>query len=157
MSKIPDNHQFAQLLAEGNIPALLTEAYQLLVMYITGDDLDLEPLLSAQFLLQHTLTCLSDNKQKEAVDKSEESKPDWQQGFPISFVTREDIVSAGFKHEVVEKLTNKDLQEIASAMEDSYCDHGYWEDLTLCTKRVLEQKNADAGLYEDRQTEGSEE
>ena len=24
-------------------------------------------------------------------------------------------------------------------MEDIYCDHGFWEDLELCTKRILER------------------
>jgi hypothetical protein len=45
---------------------------------------------------------------------------------------------------VVEKLTDDDMQEIASAMEDIYCYHGYWEDLELCTKRILERRGLES-------------
>jgi hypothetical protein len=80
----------------------------------------------------------------------------WSQEFPITSVTREDLVSAGFPKHVVEKITDSDMREIASAVEDIYCDHGYWEDLDLCTKRTLERKEEDAVLEQDEQTTGDE-
>jgi hypothetical protein len=70
----------------------------------------------------------------------------WSQEFPITSVTREDLVSAGFPKHVVEKITDSDMREIASAMEDVYCDHGYWEDVDLCTNRVLTRKEEDVVL-----------
>ena len=78
----------------------------------------------------------------------------WNQEFPITSVTREDRVSAGFPKHVVEKISDSDMQEIASAMEDVYCDHGYWEDLALCTKRILERKEEDAVLSTTEHTTG---
>lgn len=80
----------------------------------------------------------------------------WNQEFPITSVTREDLVSAGFPKPVVEQINDDAMRQIASAMEDVYCDHGYWEDLDLCTKRVLEQNEEDAVLEQDEQTTGKE-
>ena len=73
----------------------------------------------------------------------------WSHEFPITSVTREDVVSAGFPKHVVAMLNDDDMRQIASAMEDVYCDHGYWEDLELCTKRVLAQKEEDAVTEKD--------
>jgi hypothetical protein len=80
----------------------------------------------------------------------------WSQEFPITSVTREDLVSAGFPKHVVEKFGDEDMRQIASAMEDVYCYQGYWEDLELCTKRVLEQNEEVAVLKQDEQTTGEE-
>jgi hypothetical protein len=80
----------------------------------------------------------------------------WNKEFPITSVTRVDLVSAGFPEAVVEKLTDDDMQEIAAAMEDIYCDHGYWEDLELCTHRIFKRKEEDAVLEQDEQTGGDE-
>jgi len=60
--------------------------------------------------------------------------------FPISSVSRADLVSAGFSQDQVAFLTDDDMQQIAAAMADVYCDHGYWEDVELCTNRLLEAK-----------------
>ncbi len=65
---------------------------------------------------------------------------DWNKEFPITSLTRADLVSAGFSQEHVASLTDEDMQEIAAAMADVYCDHGYWEDLEMCTNRVLKGK-----------------
>jgi len=72
----------------------------------------------------------------------------WNKEFPITSITRADLVSAGFTKEQVEALSDPDMAEIASAMEDVYCDHGYWEDLELCANRVLKgnQEEKDLGL-----------
>jgi hypothetical protein len=80
----------------------------------------------------------------------------WYQEFPITSITREDLVSAGFPKHVVEKINDSDMREIASAIEDIYCDHGYWEDLALCTKRILERTEEDAVLEQDAHTTGAE-
>jgi hypothetical protein len=80
----------------------------------------------------------------------------WNKEFPITSVTREDLVSAGFPTHVVEKLTADDMQQIAAAMEDVYCNSGFWEDLALCTKRTLACKEADAVLEQDEPTTGEE-
>ena len=81
---------------------------------------------------------------------------DWSREFPITSLQREDLVSAGFSEEIAESLTDSDMQEIASAMEDIYCDQGFWEDLELCTKRILKSKEDDAVLEHDEHTPGDE-
>ncbi len=77
------------------------------------------------------------------------NETDWNKEFVITSVTREDLVHAGFTKAVVEQISDEDMQQIASAMEDVYCDHGYWEDLELFTKRILERKEEDAVLEQD--------
>jgi hypothetical protein len=79
---------------------------------------------------------------------------DWNKEFPITSVTRADLVSAGFSQQQVSQLTDEDMQQIASAMEDIYGDNGYWEDLDLCTKRTLERKEEDAVLERDEHIAG---
>jgi hypothetical protein len=60
----------------------------------------------------------------------------WSKEFPITSVTRADLVSAGIPRAVVEKLTDDDMVHIASEVEDTYCDHGYWEDIRLAFEKV---------------------
>ncbi len=141
MSQTPDTHRFEQLLQTGDIPALLTEAYQLLVIYVTGDeDLDLEPVTSAQFLLQHALACLSDNEHRARPDAHESGNLAWHKEFVVTSITRNDLLHAGFAQNLAVSLTDSEMREIASAMEDIYCDTGFWEDLELCTNRLLKRK-----------------
>lgn len=73
----------------------------------------------------------------------------WNKDFPIASVTRADLVSAGFSQEQVATLTDADMQEIAAAMADVYCDHGYWEDLELCTNRLLHAQEEEANGSEE--------
>lgn len=73
----------------------------------------------------------------------------WNKDFPIASVTRADLVSAGFSQEQVATLTDADMQEIAAAMADVYCDHGYWEDLELCTNRILQTQEEEANGSEE--------
>jgi hypothetical protein len=80
----------------------------------------------------------------------------WNKEFPITSVTREDLVSAGFPKQVVAQINDDDMRQVASAMEDVYCNTGFWEDLALCTKRTLERKEEDAVLEQDEQTTGEE-
>ena len=66
----------------------------------------------------------------------------WSKEFPITSVTRADLIAAGIPKTVVEKLSDDDIRQIASEMEDIYCDHGYWEDVQLAFEKV---KGADSG------------
>jgi hypothetical protein len=61
----------------------------------------------------------------------------WNKAFPVIHVSREDLVAAGFPRNLVEQIDDETMQEIASAMNDVYCDHGFWEDVELCTNRIL--------------------
>ena len=87
----------------------------------------------------------------EVTDAHELSKE-----FSITSVTRADLLSAGFSEAVVAKLTDDDMQQIASAMEDVYCDHGYWEDLEICTNRTIARMGEDAVLQQDEHRSGDE-
>lgn len=73
--------------------------------------------------------------------------------FVIASLTRTNLQAQGFTTEQIAQLSDEDMKTIASAMEDIYCDTGYWEDLELCTKRTLECKKEDAVL---EQTPGGE-
>ena len=56
--------------------------------------------------------------------------------FPITSITRADLIAAGIPRTIVEKLTDEDMRQIASEMEDIYCDHGYWEDIRVAFENV---------------------
>jgi hypothetical protein len=60
----------------------------------------------------------------------------WSQDFPITSVTRADLVAAGIPRAVVKQLTDDDMRHIASKMEDLYCDHGYWDDIHTALEKV---------------------
>jgi hypothetical protein len=47
----------------------------------------------------------------------------WSKEFPITSVTRADVVAAGIPRTAVEKLSDDDMRQIASEMEDIYSDH----------------------------------
>ena len=76
--------------------------------------------------------------------------------FVITSVTRADLQEHGFPDEQIALLTDEDMKTIAAAMEDIYCDTGYWDDLELCTKRTLERKEEDAVLDQDEKPTGDE-
>ncbi len=65
---------------------------------------------------------------------------DWNKEFSITSVTRADLVSAGFSHELVASLSDEDMRTIAAKMEDMYCDHGYWDDVVTALEYVRERK-----------------
>ena len=60
----------------------------------------------------------------------------WSKEFPITSVTRADLVSAGIPRTVVEKLSDDVMRRITSEMEDIYCDHGYWDDVQFAFEKV---------------------
>jgi hypothetical protein len=80
----------------------------------------------------------------------------WNREFVITSVTRADLQKQGFPDEQIAQLSYEDMQAIAAAMEDIYCDNGYWEDLELCTKRTLAHKEEDAVLNQDERPTGDE-
>jgi hypothetical protein len=61
----------------------------------------------------------------------------WSREFPITSITRNDLVQAGFPKKLVEQIDDETMKKIASAMEDTYCDHGYWEDLQMCVHHTV--------------------
>ena len=67
---------------------------------------------------------------------------DWNKEFPITSVTRADLVTAGISQEQVALLSDKDMRAIASKMEDMYCDHGFWDDIETAVTYVLERNQA---------------
>ncbi len=62
---------------------------------------------------------------------------DWNKEFPITTITRADLQEAGVPEAHLERLTDTDMQEIASMMEDIYLNSGYWDDLRLCVNRFF--------------------
>jgi hypothetical protein len=72
---------------------------------------------------------------------------DLHKEFAVAWISREDIRDhLGLTDEQVAKLSDHDMKQIASMMEDIYLDHGYWEDLALCVNRLLKEKEEDNGL-----------
>ncbi len=69
----------------------------------------------------------------------------WNREFPITSVTRSDVVTAGFTRKSVEAITNEQMQQIASKMEDYYCDGSYWTDLKIATIFVTAKEGGRAG------------
>ncbi len=66
------------------------------------------------------------------------SDPDfWNMEFPITSVTRADLVAAHIPRTIAEKLTDKHMQHIASKMADYYCQNGFWDDTKTATEYVV--------------------
>lgn len=63
--------------------------------------------------------------------------------FPITSVCRADLESAGYDTIGVDDDT---MLEIASKMEDAYCDMGFWEDLTVLAEHLGIRKHRKTGL-----------
>jgi hypothetical protein len=132
-----------RLVQEHNRPLLLAEARQLLTIEIDGDgNLDLEPIVTALFILQH-LTALQHITTPEPEQGDQQPSPDhWDKEFPITSVTRADLVSGGVSQEQASLLSDADMRAIARRMEDMYCDAGFWDDVTAALEYVQERKAA---------------
>jgi hypothetical protein len=66
----------------------------------------------------------------------------WEKAFPITFVTRADLVRAGCRRGVARALTDDQMKAIATKMSEYYVHHefgGFWEDLKAATEYVLNQ------------------
>ena len=79
-------------------------------------------------------------EQKEEKDHEEELLLSRLKGelpyFPITFLSRDDLTSRGFKGEDVDDCT---MKEIASKMGSAYCDNGYWVDLDILAEDRAEK------------------
>ncbi len=58
---------------------------------------------------------------------SRQGKVDWNKAFPISHVTREDLVTAGFPRWKVAGLSDDEVVLVASRMGDMHTDCCYHE------------------------------
>ena len=137
-----------RLVEEKNIPALLAETQQLLVIYLNGDDdIDLEPIVSAQSLLQQILCLFLPQSQGAVID--------WEKQFPIASINRADLTEFGFTDEQIATMfTDEVMTEIAANMEESYhMNFGFWEDFRRAITIVL---IANPLSHQDVQTTGKE-
>ena len=76
---------------------------------------------------------------------------DLHKGFAVAWISRVDIKEhLGLTDEAVSRLTDHDMRQIASMMEDIYLNHGYWEDLALCVNRFLREKEQEGNGTLDR-------
>ncbi len=74
------------------------------------------------------------------------SGPDfWSREFPITSVTRADLVQAGLTRTFVATITDEHIRAIASKMEDYYCDGSYWTDLKIATIFVTAKEGGSPG------------
>ena len=69
---------------------------------------------------------------------SENDTEFWSKEFPITSVTRADLVAARIPRNIAEKLTEAQMQQIASKMADYYCQHGFWDDALAATEYIVE-------------------
>ncbi len=83
-------------------------------------------------------------EEAEKFIKQEEAS--WSMEFPVTSVTREDLVSMGFSREAVRELDDIAMRKIVSIMERIYCDReqGFWDDLMYSARQVLEQEEKDS-------------
>jgi hypothetical protein len=63
----------------------------------------------------------------------------WNKEFPITSVTRKDLVDAGLRRSAVQRLTDEQMRRIASKMADYYCDQGFWEHAITAAEYVTER------------------
>lgn len=61
-----------------------------------------------------------------------------REAFSVSQVTREDLEWKGFD---VSNVTDEDMERIASMMDDSYLDNGFWQDLVAAADECGIPKN----------------
>ncbi len=69
----------------------------------------------------------------------------WSKEFPVISVTRADLIAARVPRAIVEKLTDEQMQQIASKIEDLYSDGGYWDDVRAATEYVVEHPGGESG------------
>src|SRR5437588_3868260 len=107
-----------RLLQEQDIPALLTEAQQLLVLYLDGnDDRDLEPLVRAASILQDISSLFSSQKDQE-------------KDFPLCVgLSRKNLKDIGLTNEEVAVLTDDDLRWMTVIMAQNYLENLYTADM----------------------------
>ena len=60
--------------------------------------------------------------------------------FPVISISRAILKEQGFSEEQVSTLTDSDMEQIASRLEDTYRENGFFDDLEAHTTFVLEEK-----------------
>lgn len=55
--------------------------------------------------------------------------------YPISYVTEDDLRTAGFKFTSIER---REMQSLASKMGDDYCEQLFWIHLPIIADHILE-------------------
>ncbi len=128
MMKETFTQRIHRLVEEKNIRALLLEAEQLLVIYLNEDDaIDLEPIVSAQSVLQQGLKLFP-------------SQEDQDKEFPVTSVARIDLQEAGIPETVIASLSNEEMETIARKMGDYYCDQGFWDHIAPAVTYIVERR-----------------
>lgn len=61
----------------------------------------------------------------------------WEKPFPITSVCREDL-KEHFTKEEIEKFDDGDMEHLASKMADAYCDSGFWVDIEIIARHILD-------------------
>lgn len=60
----------------------------------------------------------------------------WSREFPLTSLTRADLVAAGFAKPLVAAITDEQMRQIAAKMADYYCDGSYWDDVKVAVIAV---------------------
>ena len=56
-----------------------------------------------------------------------------QEDFPITSVSREDLIDIGFD---AKNVDDGIMEHLASKMADAYCDNGFWIDLPIIAEHL---------------------
>ena len=64
--------------------------------------------------------------------------------FPITSVSRDDLLSEGFD---ISDVSDSDMEALARKMGDSCCDNGYWESLDIIANQYLDIPKIDEDNY----------
>ena len=67
------------------------------------------------------------------------------QEFPITSITRGDLITAGLPKHMVKALTDEQMQRIAAKMADYYCDGEFWEHARTATEYVVDRDTQSTG------------
>ena len=62
----------------------------------------------------------------------------WYKGFPVTSVCREDL-KQNFTEKEIRSLDDGDMARIAEKMGDAYCENGFWIDLSIIARHILDQ------------------
>ncbi len=126
------NQPTPQLTREQSLTPLLREATDLLALFLSSEETrDLEPLISAQALLESAADLLSPAAQATGIA--------WARQFPVVCINRADLTEFGFANEQIATLfTDEVMRYIADDMQGSYhVTHPFWEDFTQAIRTVL--------------------
>jgi hypothetical protein len=66
-------------------------------------------------------------------------KEDYLKAFPITSVCREDL-KRYFTEEEIDRLDDADMRYLARKMADAYCEQGFWIDLEILGRYLINEK-----------------